>query len=74
MEQIQHVSCYTPEWNQTKVLHTRIRGQQFQQMYEWTTHAINLSKGIKDTLERNQQARCKLCGKSSPHINNVHTC
>lgn len=31
-------------------------------MFDWTTHAVNLAKGIADKKERYQQAQCNLCG------------
>lgn len=51
---------------------TRIREHQCKQMYDCTTHAVNLAKGVKDQQERKQQERCKLCKTRKPE-NQVHT-
>ncbi len=51
---------------------TRIREHQCKQMYDCTTHAVNLAKGVKDQQERKQQERCKLCKTRKPE-NQLHT-
>ena len=55
---------------------TRLRGHQCKQMYDWTTHAVNLSKGVRDNKERIQQAQCKLCnmGKIENQVHTSTTC
>jgi hypothetical protein len=51
---------------------TRVRGHQCKQMYDWTTHAVNIAKVVKDEIEREKQSRCRLCDMG--HIENqMHT-
>ncbi len=40
---------------------TRIRGRECKQMYDGTTHAVNLAKGVLDETDRTKQSQCRLC-------------
>jgi hypothetical protein len=50
----------------------RVRGHQSKQLYDWTTHAVNLAKGITNDLEREQQSKCRLCNLDEVE-NQIHT-
>ncbi len=51
---------------------TLIRGHQCKQMYDWTTHAVNLAKGVTDMQERTIQGQCKLCNMKAQETQ-IHT-
>jgi hypothetical protein len=51
---------------------TRIRGHKCKQLYDLTTHAVNLAKGTDDPLDRQRQSVCKLCNMGCVE-NQVHT-
>jgi hypothetical protein len=50
----------------------RVRGHQSKQLCDWTTHAVNLAKGIVNDFERNQQSKCRLCNLDELE-NKIHT-
>jgi hypothetical protein len=50
----------------------RIRGHNCKQMYDWTTHAVNLAKGITDETERTNASKFILC-KLDKAENQIHT-
>ena len=50
----------------------RIRGHNFKQMYDWTTHAVNLAKGIMDEDDRIEEFKCRLCNMTKIE-RQVHT-
>jgi hypothetical protein len=39
----------------------RIRGHNCKQMYDWTTHSVNLAKGIMNEADRIDESKCRLC-------------
>jgi hypothetical protein len=51
---------------------TRVRGHQCKQMYDWTSHSVNLAKGVEDNNERVIQSTCKLCCLQKIE-NQIHT-
>ena len=50
----------------------RIRGHNCKQMYDWTTHAVNQAKGIKDEDDRVSESKCRLCNTDKIE-SQVHT-
>lgn len=54
----------------------RVRGHQCKQLFDWTTHAVNLAKGIMDDELRKQQSICRLCilGALENQIHMTTTC
>jgi hypothetical protein len=50
----------------------RLRGHQSKLLYDWTTHVVNLAKGIVDMKDREIHSKCRLCNMNDIETQ-VHT-